>query len=95
MDRRLGGSARDSGTRAGRECQRPRFRRGDRLGLEFAPAHRARRIRQLLEEGGTGMDAAYMERIHMDSLLGSWPVFRALLQGLTSRSGSDPADGPL
>ncbi|WP_251042248.1 penicillin acylase family protein [Arthrobacter sp. ISL-69] len=70
---------------------------GDRLGLEFAPAHRARRIRQLLEEGGTGLDAAYMERIHMDSLLGSWPVFRALLQGLTPRSEADPASatGPL
>ncbi|MDQ0078006.1 penicillin acylase family protein [Arthrobacter oryzae] len=66
---------------------------GDRLGLEFAPAHRARRIRQLLEEGGTGLDTAYMERIHMDSLLGSWPVFRALLQGLTSRPETDPLSG--
>ena len=62
---------------------------GDRLGLEFAPAHRARRIRQLLEDAGTGLDAAAMQRIHMDSQLGSWPVFRALLQGLGA--ASEPA----
>ena len=54
---------------------------GDRLGLEFAPAHRARRIRQLLEEHGPGLDAAAMQDIHTDTWLGSWPVFRALLEG--------------
>ncbi|MFF1253233.1 penicillin acylase family protein [Pseudarthrobacter sp. NPDC058329] len=60
---------------------------GDRTGLEFAPAHRARRIRQLLEETGPGLDAAGMQRIHMDTLLGSWPAFRALLEGLDGISG--------
>ncbi|MDR6508022.1 penicillin acylase family protein [Arthrobacter oryzae] len=70
---------------------------GDRLGLEFAPPHRARRIRQLLEEGGTGLATADMARIQMDSRLGSWPAFRALLQGLTSGPGSDtpPETGSL
>lgn len=53
---------------------------GDRTGLEFASAHRARRIRQLLEEAGTGLDAGTMQRIHMDSSLGPWPVLRAVLE---------------
>ena len=53
---------------------------GDQLGLEFAPAHRARRIRHLLEERGPGLDAGSMQRIHVDTHLGSWPVLRALLQ---------------
>ncbi|VXC10720.1 Penicillin amidase family protein [Arthrobacter sp. 9AX] len=60
---------------------------GDLTGLEFAPPHRARRIRQLLEEAGPGLDADTMQRIHMDSLLGSWPAFRALLEGLDLPSG--------
>ncbi|WP_231938570.1 penicillin acylase family protein [Arthrobacter sp. B6] len=53
---------------------------GDQLGLEFAPAHRARRIRQLLEEHGPGLDADAMQQIHMDTHLGSWPALRGLLQ---------------
>ena len=55
---------------------------GDRTGLEFAPAHRARRIRSLLEEAGSGLDADDMQGIHMDTLLGSWPAFRTLLEGV-------------
>jgi penicillin amidase len=53
---------------------------GNLTGLEFAPAHRARRIRQLLEEAGPGLDADTMQRIHVDSSLGSWPVLRGLLE---------------
>lgn len=64
---------------------------GDRLGLEFAPAHRAQRIRQLLVDhgtkpGGGGLTTATMQRIHMDTQLGSWPAFRALLLRLTPLS---------
>lgn len=56
---------------------------GDSVGMEFAPAHRARRIRELLE----GPDAApltvdAMQAIHSDTLLGSLPAFRALLESL-------------
>lgn len=64
---------------------------GDRTGLEFAPAHRAGRIRQLLKEAGPELDADAMQRIHMDTLSGSWPAFRTLLEGLDLLS--DPADG--
>lgn len=59
---------------------------GDQLGLEFAPAHRARRIRHLLEERGTVLDADAMQRIHMDTRLGSWPALRTLLQETVSLS---------
>ncbi|MFB8372139.1 penicillin acylase family protein [Pseudarthrobacter sp. NPDC055928] len=59
---------------------------GELLGLEFAPAHRARRIRHLLEDHGPGLDAAAMQRIHMDTHLGSWPTLRALLRGCGSLS---------
>jgi penicillin amidase len=52
----------------------------DLTGLEFAPAHRARRIRQLLEDAGPGMDAASMQRIHLDATLGNWPALRELLE---------------
>ncbi|MFE1287637.1 penicillin acylase family protein [Streptomyces sp. NPDC058751] len=40
------------------------------LGVEFAPPHRADRIRQLLEKGGT-LSAADMPAIHMDTHLAS------------------------
>jgi penicillin amidase len=58
---------------------------GDLTGLEFAPAHRAQRIRHLLEEAGTGLDGTPglttddMQRIHMDCRLGSWPALRRAL----------------
>ena len=62
---------------------------GDQLGLEFAPAHRARRIRHLLEEErGTGLDADAMQRVHMDTHLGSWPALRTLLHETVSLSGA-------
>ncbi|UZX04646.1 penicillin acylase family protein [Arthrobacter sp. CDRTa11] len=64
---------------------------GDRLGLEFAPAHRARRIRHLLEEGGPALDASAMQKIHMDTRLGSWPALHALLQALTGLSAEAAA----
>lgn len=69
---------------------------GDRLGLEFAPAHRAQRIRQLLVDhgadlGGGGLTTAAMQRIHMDTQLGSWPAFRALLLKLTPLSDTGRA----
>lgn len=53
---------------------------GDLTGLEFASAHRARRIRLLLEEAGSCLDAETMQRIHMDSRLGPWPALRAVLE---------------
>lgn len=53
---------------------------GSLTGLEFAPAHRAHRIRHLLEEAGSGLDAGTMQRIHMDSSLGPWPALRAVLE---------------
>lgn len=59
---------------------------GDSTGLEFAPAHRAHRIRQLLDETGPGLDADAMQRIHMDTLLGPWPAFRALIEGMAGLS---------
>ncbi|TAP43289.1 penicillin acylase family protein [Arthrobacter sp. S39] len=63
---------------------------GDQLGLEFAPAHRARRIRHLLEDHGPGLDADAVQRIHVDTHLGSWPALRKLLQepvALSSAAG--------
>ncbi|TLM82706.1 penicillin acylase family protein [Pseudarthrobacter sp. NamE2] len=61
---------------------------GDLTGLEFAPAHRANRIRHLLEEAGSGLDADAMQRIHMDSSLGPWPAFRAVLEGCGNQERS-------
>ncbi|WP_426764248.1 penicillin acylase family protein [Pseudarthrobacter sp. 1G09] len=53
---------------------------GHLTGLEFAPSHRADRIRELLAEAGSGLDAGSMQRTHMDSRLGSWPALRAVLE---------------
>lgn len=95
---------------------------GDLTGLEFAPPHRARRIRQLLEEAsacldtagldavglgtadlygtdldgagldGAGLTIADMQRIHMDTQLGSWPALRAALDDadVAGRDGTAP-----
>lgn len=64
---------------------------GDLTGLEFAPPHRAHRIRELLaaaQENSsenapaptpTKLNATHMQHIHMDSQLGSWPALRAVL----------------
>jgi penicillin amidase len=59
---------------------------GDAVAMEFAPAHRALRIRELLEEAPGGLSVNHMQSIHTDSLLGPWPLFRDVLGNL------DPAD---
>ena len=56
---------------------------GDPVGMEFAPAHRARRIRELLEAPDAApLTVDAMQAIHSDTLLGSLPAFRALLETL-------------
>ncbi|MFL4477139.1 penicillin acylase family protein [Paeniglutamicibacter sp. ORCA_105] len=56
---------------------------GDAVGMEFAPAHRARRIRELLEAPEAApLTVDAMQAIHSDTLLGSLPAFRALLKSL-------------
>lgn len=72
---------------------------GELLGMEFAPAHRARRIRELLEgagaSGGLRLDVAGMQQIHSDTQLGPWPALRRLLAGLARGGLSAPAIGLL
>ncbi len=49
--------------------------------MEFAPAHRARRIRELLEsKGAAAFTVDDMQAIHSDTLLGPWPQFRGLIE---------------
>lgn len=60
---------------------------GSLTGLEFASAHRAHRIRQLLEDAGDNLDVGDMQRIHMDVRLGSWPALHALLAGPGGKDG--------
>jgi penicillin amidase len=60
---------------------------GSLTGLEFASAHRAHRIRQLLEDAGDNLDVEDMQRIHMDCRLGSWPALRNLLAGPGGKDG--------
>lgn len=56
---------------------------GDAVAMEFAPAHRALRIRALLEAASEGSHTVdTMQAIHTDTLLGPWPVFRSILSGL-------------
>ncbi|MFW0772655.1 penicillin acylase family protein [Paenarthrobacter nitroguajacolicus] len=64
---------------------------GDPVAMEFAPAHRARRIRELLELNPGPLSADHMQAIHMDTLLGPWPLFRSLLVGLDSKDLSKEA----
>ncbi|NYD77572.1 penicillin acylase family protein [Arthrobacter cupressi] len=54
---------------------------GNGVGMEFAPPHRARRITELLEVG-RALGVGDMLAIHTDTLLGSLPPFRALLDSL-------------
>ena len=72
---------------------------GELLSMEFAPAHRARRIRELLEGAGPsgkiGLDVAGMQEIHSDTQLGPWPALRNLLAGLDRAGLSRPALGLL
>ena len=69
---------------------------GDAIAMEFAPAHRALRIRTLLEaaEGPVGVET--MQAIHMDTGLGPWPLFRSLAAntapGILSPRSISPAD---
>lgn len=55
---------------------------GDSVAMEFAPEHRARRIRHLLESSRGPLSVERMQAIHSDTLLGPWPLYRGLLDGL-------------
>ncbi|MBN9131517.1 MAG: penicillin acylase family protein [Paenarthrobacter ureafaciens] len=55
---------------------------GDSVALEFAPEHRARKIRELLEAASEPLTADHMRAIHSDTYLGPWPHFRKLLAAL-------------
>ncbi|OFI36790.1 penicillin amidase [Arthrobacter sp. SW1] len=64
---------------------------GNHIGMEFAPAHRARRITELLDTEQP-LSADHMQAVHSDTLLGSLPPFRALLESL--EPGTHDAGGP-
>ncbi|WP_248763660.1 GNAT family N-acetyltransferase [Pseudarthrobacter sp. SSS035] len=67
---------------------------GDAVGMEFAPAHRARRIRELLEAPrAAAFTVDDMQAIHSDTQLGPWPQFRRLLEGLDAGSLTARAAG--
>ncbi|MFC8039940.1 penicillin acylase family protein [Paenarthrobacter sp. NPDC057355] len=56
---------------------------GESVAMEFAPAHRATRIRHLLESAPAAtLTVDDMQAIHTDTLLGPWPVFRQILGGM-------------
>ncbi len=65
---------------------------GDAVAFEFAPPHRANRIRALLGEGEPldrpALDVSDMERIALDTLQGQWPALRALLARLEPPAGA-------
>ena len=53
---------------------------GEVVAMEFAPAYRALRIRELLESAPAGtLSGDDMQTIHADTSLGPWPVFRQIL----------------
>ncbi|TQS93227.1 penicillin acylase family protein [Arthrobacter sp. TS-15] len=64
---------------------------GDMVAMEFAPAHRALRIRQLLESTAGPLSVDAMQAIHTDTLLGPWPLFRSTLSGLDTQELSREA----
>lgn len=64
---------------------------GDAVAMEFAPAHRALRIRELLESAPAPLSVDAMQSIHTDTLLGPWPLFRSLLSGLDAEDLSPEA----
>ncbi|MCT9870917.1 penicillin acylase family protein [Paenarthrobacter aurescens] len=66
---------------------------GDAVAMEFAPAHRALRIRELLETASGPLSVDHMQAIHTDTLLGPWPLFRSLLSGLDADDLSREAKG--
>lgn len=56
---------------------------GETVAMEFAPAHRAARIRHLLDSAPAGtLTVDDMQAIHTDTLLGPWPVFRRILSSM-------------
>ncbi|MFJ4264434.1 penicillin acylase family protein [Paenarthrobacter nicotinovorans] len=56
---------------------------GDTVAMEFAPAHRAARIRHLLDSAPAGtLTVDDMQAIQTDTLLGPWPVFRRILSSM-------------
>ncbi|MDR6989825.1 penicillin amidase [Paenarthrobacter nitroguajacolicus] len=56
---------------------------GDAVAMEFAPAHRALRIRALLELAPPGtLSVDDMQSIHTDTALGPWPLFQSMLSSL-------------
>ncbi|WP_026547841.1 penicillin acylase family protein [Paenarthrobacter nicotinovorans] len=63
---------------------------GDAVAMEFAPVHRAVRIRELLESASASgpLSVGDMQAIHTDTLLGPWPLFRSLLSGLAADEAS-------
>jgi penicillin amidase len=64
---------------------------GDAIAMEFAPAHRALRIRGLLESTPAPLSVGDMQSIHTDTLLGPWPLFRSVLSGLGTEDLSGEA----
>ena len=66
---------------------------GDAVALEFAPVHRAARIRELLESASGPLSVDDMQAIHTDTLLGPWPLFRSVLSGLDADDLSREASG--
>lgn len=59
---------------------------GDAVAMDFAPPHRARRIRQLLEAEPGLLSADHLQAVHSDTLVGPWPQFRQLLEALDAGS---------
>ncbi|GAB2882152.1 penicillin acylase family protein [Nocardioides pacificus] len=53
----------------------------DRIGVEFAPPHRAQRLHQLVA-GRTGLRVEDLEAMHGDTLLLAVPLFQRHLRGL-------------
>lgn len=66
---------------------------GDAVAMEFAPAHRALRIRGLLESAPGPLSVDDMQAIHTDTLLGPWPLFRSVLSALDAAELSREAAG--
>ncbi|MGR0160396.1 penicillin acylase family protein [Paenarthrobacter nitroguajacolicus] len=64
---------------------------GDAVAMEFAPAHRALRIRELLDSPTGPLTVDYMQAIHTDTRLGPWPLFRSVLSGLDAEDLSREA----
>ncbi|GAA3285420.1 penicillin acylase family protein [Paenarthrobacter aurescens] len=66
---------------------------GDAVAMEFAPPHRALRIRELLETAPGPLSVDTMQAIHTDTLLGPWPLFRSVLLAMDTGDLSGEAKG--